>query len=372
MWFCKHLRALPAGPTPIGWVWASIRELACRGGVSESSGDLEYNPLHKVALQSAASCYKEMRLHAMYRPRMAPDRIFVQFEAEMDGKAGESAPRASKAETCRIVPQMDCIRMKGTKHLIKYWEVGTTKFDDEMWVELETALRHKVPPDARARIQIITQLFALVGPASKHSVTWASIAREVEGWRRHTIKLRQKIGAPFSGSPRRIRRASLLKRYSKFELPDDMVQHLAYLQKALELAVDTSDYIVRQITSRKNIGTRDQAMWFVWVAFIERVLRGCGIRTTAGSGDKQYRDSPFIVFLEKLQESLPPKCRKRQSLGSIAKGIQSARAKFGRTGLRALVLVLGGCGTGLREIPLGPLGPTVRFTMRANRMLSAL
>ena len=228
MWFCKHLRALPAGPTPIGWVWASIRELACRGGVSESSGDLEYNPLHKVALQSAASCYKEMRLHAMYRPRMAPDRIFVQFEAEMDGKAGESAPRASKAETCRIVPQMDCIRMKGTKHLIKYWEVGTTKFDDEMWVELETALRHKVPPDARARIQIITQLFALVGPASKHSVTWASIAREVEGWRRHTIKLRQKIGAPFSGSPRRIRRASLLKRYSKFELPDDMVQHLAY------------------------------------------------------------------------------------------------------------------------------------------------
>src|SRR5436190_23243139 len=113
--------------------------------------------------------------------------------------------------------------MKITKKLIKYWDYdpayrGGLSIE---WSVLERIIRCELSSKTRFQICAVTKLFASFGPASKQKVTWASIEGEIAAWRKHTIKLRQRIGRPSSSSPRQIGRAYVLKGYSEFKLPDD-------------------------------------------------------------------------------------------------------------------------------------------------------
>jgi hypothetical protein len=262
---------------------------------------------------------------------------------------------------------------KSVTKLITYWELNKTylPLTAQQWAELEDAIQHQILPLTRGQIEAVTTLFKISGPAGKQRTTWRRIESELGSWRKHTVKLRHKIGMPPSTAEDRLSRASLQKRYSRFELPHDAILHLTYLDAALRLALDTTNYIANEI-NRTSVETRDDEMWFVWAVIIEGALRQSGIRTTAGSGDKQHRDSPFVLFVQKLQAFLPVSCRKRQSVGSIAKGIQLARAKFGHMGPRALLFILVGCGIGARKFPLGPLDSVTSSIMAANRILSSL
>ncbi len=263
---------------------------------------------------------------------------------------------------------------RSVKKLIKYWEEldpSYLKLTAQQWAELEAALGRPIRPLARVQIETVTTLFKIFGPASKHKIARGRIDKELASWRKHTLKLLQKIRTRPSTGKSQLSRASLQKRYSRFELPRDAIEHLVYLDHALSLALDTTDYIVQQI-NRNNAETKDDEMWFVWVAMIEGALNHCGIRTTAASGDKQHNYSPFVLFVQKLQEVLPVACHKRLSVGSIAKGIQLSRDKFGHIGPRALLFILLGCGIGARKLPLGPLDSVTTSIMAANRDLLSL
>jgi hypothetical protein len=144
---------------------------------------------------------------------------------------------------------------------------------------------------------------------------------------------------------------------------------LSSLEEALKLAEDTSDYMVALINRSRHVGVDVSPLWFIWVALIARILRDLRIPTTAASGDKQRTDSPFVLFIHDLQQWLPSSYRKRQSMGSIAKGIQTARSKFGRYNSATLLGMLFACALGVQEFPLPPLGPRTRLFLGINRAL---
>jgi hypothetical protein len=152
---------------------------------------------------------------------------------------------------------------KSTKHLIEQWQLNANYLEvtDQQWSELEKIIRHGVPSLARALIQASATVFKIFGPASKQKVAWRRIEREITAWRKHTIKLRLNLGKKPSTDKGRLRRVSLQNRYSKFELPPDPISHLMCLDRTLELALDTTDYIAQQI-NRMSVETIDDEMWY--------------------------------------------------------------------------------------------------------------
>ena len=212
------------------------------------------------------------------------------------------------------------------------------------WKELEKSLGKPLPPELRVLINKVAQVFAWFGPCADKAMPRHKLDKAISKWRSQTQKLRSVIWTSELGTDgiipaSEITQEWLQRTFGKLARQTRADAYpLEYLAIQLEAAMATVDFVI-QVTDRARSAT-PKDLWEVWVVLVAILFKRWGLRTTAGSGDKQASDSPFVLFVEGYQRLLPSECRRYSAAPSIAKGIQKARKRFARTRFDALMYIL--------------------------------
>jgi len=114
----------------------------------------------------------------------------------------------------------------------------------------------------------------------------------------------------------------LRKKENQYFLP------IPFLKNVLDAAITSGELVQHTIKDLTYSESRQNDLWFIWVATLAMILSKTGFKVSAASGDKLAVDSPFVNFIQTIQTMLPEKYYRRKTPGSIAKAIQEARKRY--------------------------------------------
>ncbi len=216
------------------------------------------------------------------------------------------------------------------------------------WQELEAILnargpktRLKLSPTVRKTIWDICCVFSSSDQATTNAITEKTVIADLKKWQANTKNLRRRIWGQEATRPKPKTRENLTGTYLRpLCIEDRSWYQLEFLAAVFDAAVATSELVLLNLQNPKIAGLPGHDLWFLWVVLIDKTLRSAGFRTSAASGDKSLSKSPFVVFIQTLQALLPERCQRRKTAGSIAKGIQDARNRYGRFAPDLLITTL--------------------------------
>ena len=225
------------------------------------------------------------------------------------------------------------------------------------WRELEAILnarRHKarlkLSRIVRKKIWDICCIFSSSDQVTINAISKNTIIADVQKWQANTKNLRRRTWGQQATRPKPKTRENLISTYLRpLCIEDRSWYQLEFLAAVFDFAVATSELALQNIKNPKIAGFPGHELWFLWVILIDKTLRSVGFRTSAASGDKSPSDSPFVVFIQTLQALLPERCQRRKTGGSIAKGIQYARKRYGHFEPDLLTITLAHRGLGQRS-----------------------
>ena len=219
---------------------------------------------------------------------------------------------------------------------------------DLQWQALEDALNTKRNPKKTPmfrfskktgqRVQAVCMLFAIFGTGT--TVPIHATVLKIEKWLDQTHKLQIALGPQPKTKKIPKNRMDLQKTYFSPLLAKKETQYflpIRFLKNVLDAAIASGELVQRTIKDPTYPETRQNELWFIWVAALAKILSKAGVKVSAASSDKSPVDSPFVNFIQTIQTMFPEKYYRRKTPGSIAKAIQDARKRY--AGLEILDLL---------------------------------
>jgi hypothetical protein len=235
----------------------------------------------------------------------------------------------------------------------KFGEVVPCEINDDKFSQLDVIFKgglsaNKSAGRLRAVLQCYFQLYTYAHPGSRGSQSIADFRKSVEQWIRATKTLRSQVwqGKQSWKSPESLPDSQWMLLKSFFGPPCPPGRYpkvleemdgplLPFFARILEGSIAAAEYT--KLHLEENVIENESEVWFLWVALMARELESSMIKVSAPSPDWSGENySPFVQFILKLHEWLPPnpknrrlqRPRVRETPGSVAKGIHEARERY--------------------------------------------
>jgi hypothetical protein len=219
------------------------------------------------------------------------------------------------------------------------------------WRKLEKLWGAPLPEEARSKLDFANRLYAAVGPthSGKGTVSVVAARKALANWIKASGRLRKALGANTTSAPV-LTKAEIVLRFCDTTAVKKIrkMKPLTLVQYVTEVAIGAAELGLKELGEFKLSPELKSDLWLAWAPFAASVAEGAGAKISASSSNKTANESPFVAGLSILQELLPAECQHRTGYESIAKGVQDARRKFGRTSPNTLLAIIAGWGAGIR------------------------
>lgn len=218
------------------------------------------------------------------------------------------------------------------------------------WKHIEDDLLDgRLSEQARERIDAANGAFAVVAPSHSHqdSIPIKEISKQIRGWQKTTRSLRGELETPHISKIKNQTRAKIIAAYASEKAIKRIgkMPPLQFLAFTIRSALAAANLALHEIEQTQGLSSLKGDLWFAWVCIIASILRSEGFKVSASSSNKTSKNSPFVLLIEKLQDTLPKECKRFTGYDSIAKGVQKAKREFGSYKESTLLAILTGFGS---------------------------